>query len=429
MGSLLEVHREINGSFQKVGSLLGDSSGIRFSYDDAYIQRPGAASISTTFPIDRKEFSAVETRMFFDGLLPEGPLRQQFNDAFHSPEENYLTLLARLNFETAGALVFCEEGADLGQSRSYLPLDYADLCTFAARPLPAAFDMDTASRLSLAGAQLKIGLMHSGDDPVKGWNQPLDAAPSTHILKASNGVFEGQTVNEALCMRMASLLEFDAAECRLIPVEGAEPLLAVERFDRVWTPGERFPERLHQEDLAQVLELAGYLKYEPTDGHYASLIAGAIDRISANPFGDRVFLFRRLLFDWLVGNCDNHLKNHSFVWSPDWSQRELAPLYDVTCTTFYPSLDREMGVSLCESRRVDDVTPSDLESLAKTVGLPHKLASSEAAELKDRFPSALDSAERKIADEGFPIVHDIASHIRSESKPKLKVLDTYKGLR
>lgn len=425
MGDFLEVRREVNGVFQKVGILIGGLDGIRFSYDDAYLQSPGAASISTSFPLAKRDFSVGETRSFFDGLLPEGPLRQQFNDAFHSSDENYLGLLAQLNFETAGALVFCEAGADPSRNRSYRPLDFADLCAFATRPLPRTFDMDIASRLSLAGAQMKVGLMHLGDDLRKGWYQPLDAAPSTHILKASNGVFEGQTINEALCMRTAANLDFEAAGCHLISVKDAEPLLAVRRFDRVWAPDAPFPERRHQEDLAQVLTLAGYRKYEPTDGHYASLIANSIEGVSANPFGDRVFLFRRLLFDWLIGNCDNHLKNHSFVWSADWAQRELAPLYDVTCTTFYPSLDREMGVSLCESRRIDDVTASDVGELAKAIGVPRKIASMEAAELQAGFSAALDSAECAIADEGFPIVCDIASHIRGESEPKLKVLDSY----
>lgn len=51
MQHVLEVQREINGGFQKVGDLWGDADGIRFAYDQAYLQSPGAVSIATGFPL------------------------------------------------------------------------------------------------------------------------------------------------------------------------------------------------------------------------------------------------------------------------------------------------------------------------------------------------------------------------------------------
>lgn len=425
MQRILEVQREINSEFQKVGDLLEDADGIRFAYDRAYLQSPSAVSIATGFPLGAEAATPERTRAFFDGLLPEGPLRRQFDEAFRADTSDYIKVLVQLNFETAGALIFCEEGTDLAQNRSYRPLDFIDLDAFATRPLPEAFNRDIASRLSLAGAQTKIGLMHLGDDMRRGWQQPIGSASSTHILKACNGLFPGQTVNEALCMGTAAALDFEAAECHLIAIKGEEPLLAVKRFDRQEEEGALFPRRLHQEDLGQALLLGGNFKYEPTDGHYAALVADAINRLSSNPFGDRVVFYRRLLFDWLVGNCDNHLKNHSFVWSANWSQRELSPLYDVTCTTFYPALDKEMGVSLCPSRRVDEVTASDLETLAKTVGIPSAIALAEADELREHFLDALQATEERIAAEGFPAVNNIASHIRETAETKLKVLEHF----
>lgn len=422
MRRVLEVHREIEGAFQSVGLLLEDEGGIKFSYDGDYLSKSDAVAIATCFPLGTECFTAAQTKAFFDGLLPEGPLRQRFDEVFRASENEYFDVLARLNYETAGALIFCAEGADPFRDRSYRPIEFIELDAFARQPLPKAFDMDTSSRLSLAGAQAKVGLMHTGEEPRGGWSLPLGSAPSTHIVKACNGVFEGQTVNEALCMRTAANAGFEVAECALIPIKDAEPLLAVKRFDRVWEGEKGFPGRLHQEDLGQVLQVVGRLKYEPTDGHYPSLVADAIQKISSNPFGDRVFFFGRLLFDWLIGNCDNHLKNHSFVWSSDWSKRELSPLYDITCTTFYPQFDKEMGISLCESRRIDDVTIEDLGNVAHAVGVPDKIASREANELAQGFRTALQEAEKGIVAEGFPVVSEIASHIRETSEPKLQML-------
>lgn len=84
-----------------------------------------------------------------------------------------------------------------------------------------------------------------------------------------------------------------------------------------------------------------------------------------------------------------------------------------------------MGVSLCPSRRVDEVTASDLEALAKAVGLPNAIALAEAGELKERFPDALQATKERLAAEGFPVVNSIASHIRETAEAKLKVLDHF----
>ena len=62
------------------------------------------------------------------------------------------------------------------------------------------------------------------------------------------------------------------------------------------------------------------------------------------------------IVEQLVIADNNHLKNWSLVWDESWKQVRLAPLYDVLCTTVYPSLVREMGVSFGGSRKIDDVT-------------------------------------------------------------------------
>ena len=96
------------------------------------------------------------------------------------------------------------------------------------------------------------------------------------------------------------------------------------------------------------------LKYEPTEGNYLNKMAYLVARESSDAFGDRIALFDSVLLDWALGNCDNHLKNRSLLWSSDWMSKGLSPLYDITCTTFYPEMDREMGVSLCASRKIHE---------------------------------------------------------------------------
>ena len=70
-----------------------------------------------------------------------------------------------------------------------------------------------------------------------------------------------------------------------------------------------------------------------------------------------------------------------------------------------------MGVSLCASRRIDDVAFEDILTSAKRAGVPGKLAKSELEELGDSFVDAVRQAERDIIERGFEATSDIADHI------------------
>ena len=414
MGDKLIVYAEIESAYIKVGKIEGSSTGACFTYDDSFLAHKNAHSISGCLPLQTNTFNETSTQAFFDGLLPEGSMRRVFHEAFHSNDETYLNLLGKLNDESTGALIFEREGFDFLDMRGYDPIDFEKLVSFANSPRSVALSMNTASRLSLAGAQVKIGLLHKGSNMESGWKLPKGSAPSTHIIKATDGTFQGQTVNEALCMETAKNLGFEAAKCDLIRVDDNEPLLAIRRFDRIFEDDDMFPHRLHQEDFCQALGLASLWKYEPTLGNYVGKCGEVIAHESSNPFGDRVLEFSRILLDWAIGNCDNHLKNHSILWSSDWSSKALSPLYDITCTTIYPELDREMGVSLCASRKIDDVTLTDILSSAKSIGIPEKIAKGELEELLDTFLSALNVAENDIASQGFNEVSALAKHIESD---------------
>lgn len=227
----LVVYREYSGRFEEVGRVAPMRDGMGFSYSDGYLQNRAAQSISQALPLRPGAFSARETESFFNGILPEGSMRRSLGRAFHADVDDVGAFMARLNDESAGALVFGKgEEPPLG-GRSYAPVGEEDLVRFAARPEEFAPRAASRSRLSLAGAQMKIGLFLDVSSGF--WFYPQGAAPSSHIVKACDGSFPDQTVNEAICMRTAAALGFDAAPCRLIPVAGQEPLLAVERFDRI----------------------------------------------------------------------------------------------------------------------------------------------------------------------------------------------------
>lgn len=92
----------------------------------------------------------------------------------------------------------------------------------------------------------------------------------------------------------------------------------------------------------------------------------------------------------------------------------LSPLYDVTCTTLYPELSREMGVFLSRSRRIDDVTVDDVKRLSTAAGIGESIVLGELEKLLAGFQEALEKAEGEIIAEGFPEASRIAAHVSEE---------------
>lgn len=383
----LNAFREWRGGCQLVGSIALDGSEVSFAYDAAYLDDADAAAVSLSLPLREEPFSEAEASPFFAGLAPEGDMRRLVGDFIRST--SFAKMLERLNNESIGALVFAPDGEKPDLPGSYELIGMDELTRFRDSPSEVSFEMGMASRLSLAGAQSKVGLYHVGDDPLEGWYVPRGAAPTTHIVKAPTRVFPNQTVNEALCLESARLCGFDTAEWDLIDLPGGEPLLAMRRFDRVLPDGAQG--------------------------------TGELPPPQRLPFGDRAFLLQSVFLDYLLGNCYNHLKNRSLLWDASWRAVQLSPLYDLTCTTLYPEVSREMGVSLAPSRRVDDVREKDLSRAARDAGVPERFGVQLYREVCEELPAALDEAERVVAEMGFETVREVAAHVRGELADKVRL--------
>lgn len=412
----LVVSRERHHEFQPVGMVFYKDSSLVFSYHDDYLATADAAEISLSLPLDRQD---AQPAGFFEGLLPEGEMRGLFANSMHVSARDYANMLARLNSESIGALVLSRVDEPPCWQNEYEDIDFSFLEDFASHPKTAALNAGMATRLSLAGAQSKLGLRHTGADILAGWALPVGFSPTTHILKAADGTFENQVLNEAICLEAARLCDFDVASSQLIPISNG-PILATRRFDRAIDDDGTIT-RLHQEDLCQAAGLLSEMKYEPTDGHFAMLASNVISKSSNNPFGDRIVFFERLLFDYLIGNCDNHLKNYSLVWNEPWTGRELSPSYDISCTTIYPALNREMGVALCPSRLIDDVTVESILETAQEAGIPRALAESSLKRLATQIGDAIMQAGASYEDRGFCQAAEVAQHIFDDAQRRINI--------
>ena len=94
------VYLEINGVSTPIGRIHDvEDEGACFSYTKEYLESSNPKAISVSLPLARRDFSAEETKVFFDGLLPEGFTRREVARQLHADEADYLTILSGLGKE------------------------------------------------------------------------------------------------------------------------------------------------------------------------------------------------------------------------------------------------------------------------------------------------------------------------------------------
>lgn len=177
-----------------------------------------------------QNFSAEETILFFEGLLPEGFTRKCVAGWIHADEYDYLTILAALGWECLGAIQIIEDGMDVPKA-GYQKLTKEDVCRLAKEGASEAAELVTKAHLSLTGASGKVGLYYKID--TNEWYLPIGAAPSTHIVKQSHVRLDGIVTNEQLCLRTAKNLGIDVPDSFVINVgtgKDEEVLFATHRY-------------------------------------------------------------------------------------------------------------------------------------------------------------------------------------------------------
>lgn len=157
----LSVFIEINGISEYVGEIAGtDSNDACFTYADVYLENPEHRAISIGLPLGEKTFSAKRTRIFFEGLLPEGFTRKCVAEWMHMDENDYVSILAGLGRECLGAIKIVDESEETIMPE-YRELSDEEVYALASEGATESAEMVTKSHLSLTGASGKVGLYYN----------------------------------------------------------------------------------------------------------------------------------------------------------------------------------------------------------------------------------------------------------------------------
>jgi len=149
---------------------------------------------------------------------------------------------------------------------------------------------------------------------------------------------------EHAMLRLASECGLRTAESRIVRV-GARDVLLVRRFDRALTEtGYRRARMLS----ALTLLRAGETHQDRDRWSYLILVE-ELRRLSSDPRADAHELFRRMLFNALISNTDDHPRNHAVI-ATDTDFR-LSPAYDLTPSTPVSIERRDLAMSAGEAGR------------------------------------------------------------------------------
>ena len=156
------------------------------------------------------------------------------------------------------------------------------------------------------------------------------------ILKPQTDRFANLPENEDLTMHMAEAVGIKTVPHSLIRFADGELCYITRRVDRT-----KKGDKIAMEDMCQLSERLTEDKYK---GSYER-IAKLIKQYSAAPLLDVVNFWEVVVFSWLTGNADMHLKNFSLYRPAD--NYMLTPAYDLLSTSIVmPEDDEELALTL-----------------------------------------------------------------------------------
>lgn len=272
----------------------------------------------------------------------------------------------------------------------------APLLPYAKADIEQLAEQVVRSQTTLTGVQSKLSLDISSSvgEPKR---FTIVGLWGRYILKPQTELFNHLPEVEDLTMHLAQLAKIKVVPHSLVRFSDGELSYITKRIDRDSKGG-----KLAMEDMCQLSERLTEYKYKGSYEQIAKLIA----QYSSVPKLDVVNFWEQVLFSWITGNADMHLKNFS-LYSLRKGYYSLTPGYDMVATAL--------------------VMPEDTEELALTLNgkkrkikrLDFKVAMSGSG-LEEKIIDNLFSKFSKVVDKWFEFI-DI-SFLPEDMKGRYKLI-------
>jgi serine/threonine-protein kinase HipA len=326
MTDTIEIHIDHAGGTHLVGrcryvSKRGGQSSV-FEYADEWLDNPNVFALDpANLPLDGGQIYTTSDRSALPGALRDTApdrwgqqlIKRAFRKAGGERTLSEIDYLLSITDQTrVGALRFKHENED--------SFDH-DIGHYRIPPLirlPALMNAADAVQANTETAEDLRLLLNEGS--------PLGGARPKSVVLDNDGTLaiakfpkpdDDRSIphGEVLAMSLATRAGLNVSAARLQDVAGRSVAL-ITRFDR--RDGQRVP-------FLSAMSLLGL-----NDGDEATYtdIAESIRMYSSAPTADLHELWRRVVFNVLTGNLDDHLRNHGFLYDRDDKWR-LSPAYDL----------------------------------------------------------------------------------------------------
>ena len=330
------------GRFQLTTGRGGVPTG-RFVYGKSYLARDKAVPID---PLDLKlgprTYETRQLKGVFGALRDASPDywgRRIIEKRAGRPQLDELDYLLNSPDDRAGALGFGLNTEPPAPRRKFnRTIDLDKLQEFADRivaddDLPQDPDAEQARDLMEGGTSM-------GGARPKAVVEDADALWIAKFNRQDDRYNHART--ERAMLELARACGIQAAESRIATV-GDRDVLLVKRFDREHTNAGYRRARM----LSALTLLRAEDTHQERDKWSYVLLSEELRRISAQPKTDAPELFRRMVFNALISNTDDHPRNHAVI-APD-TDWKLSPAYDLN-PSMPLSLERRDLALVCGDR-------------------------------------------------------------------------------
>lgn len=200
-----------------------------------------------------------------------------------------------------------------------------------------------------------------------------------YILKPPSEQYPCLPENEDLTMHLAEVAGIRTAAYSLIRLSSGELAYITRRFDR------QNGQKIAVEDFCQLTETLTEHKYRGS----VEKIGKLVRQFTTNKGYEQQRLFELIVFCYLTGNTDMHLKNYALIENA-LGQYELSPAYDLLSTLLVLSDEEESALTI--NGKKNRLKRTDFDSVAKSLQINEKTV----AAIYQRFAKILPAWQQWI---------------------------------
>ena len=182
-----------------------------------------------------------------------------------------------------------------------------------------------------------------------------------YILKPPSKEYRELPQNEDLTMHLANIVKIKVAQHCLIRLHSGELAYITKRFDR------SKKSKIAVEDFCQLSENLTEHKYRGS----IEKVAKITNKYTTNKGLEILRLFELVLFRYLTGNADMHLKNFALL-ENTFGEYELAPAFDLLSTALVIPDDKEESALTINGKK-SRITKGDFDTLASSMDINEKV--------------------------------------------------------